>query len=246
MDTNVLEQIGLSQKEVAVYLALLQKGAATVSSIAERTGIDRTLCYSLLNKLVDRGYVNFVIEDNKKQFSATDPSKFLSDVQALEEQLKVLLPDLHRLATKREQHLSVEIYKGREGIRGIFSDFLNLKSDAYLFGDIVRFQKIAPIHLEKYFRYLEEKNLNEYLIFPEGDDPGLHPVRSKYRTVPRKLVSASAIWVYADRTAITVWSEPPVVILIKNQEAADNYRAYFDYLWKIGSKKGILTKKPRL
>ncbi|MBU0635879.1 helix-turn-helix domain-containing protein [Candidatus Micrarchaeota archaeon] len=243
MDTAVLAQLGLSQKEIDVYLALLRMGSSSASMVAERTGIDRTLCYSLLDKLIDRGYVSFLTEKKVKRFSATNPSKFLMDTQVQEEQLKKLVPQLQECAGKQTPSLSIQIFKGKEGVRWFFSDFMNHQEDAYLFGDVVRFQELAPIQLEKYFRHLVENNLFEYIIFSEGDNPGIHPTQTKYRTVPGKLISSSAIWVYGKKTLIAIWSEPTLMITIENKEAADNYRAYFKFLWKLGSKKGVLSKK---
>lgn len=243
VDSKALEELGLSPKEVSIYLALLSLGPSTVSKIAERTGIDRTLCYSLLNKLIDRGYVSFTTSSTAKEFSAVNPSKLLSDVEVLQERLQTLMPELQALSNKKKSSLSVETFKGSEGVRWLLSDFMTQKHDAYIFGDLVLVNEVAHIHLEKYFRYLEDNNLFEYLLFPEGPDPGLHPTQSKYRTVPRKLLSTSAVWVYGDTTGIIIWSEPILTIIIQNKEVAESYRTYFKFLWKIGSKKGMFTKK---
>ncbi len=243
MDSKALEELGLSSKEVSIYLALLSLGPSTVSKIAERTGVDRTLCYSLLNKLIDRGYVSFMASSTAKEFSAVDPFKLLSDVQVLQERLQTLVPELRALSNKKQSPLSVETFKGSEGVRWILSDFMNQQVDAHIFGDLDLFIKTAPILLEKYFQHLEKNHLFEYLIFPEGPDPGMHQTQSKFRTVPRKLLSTSAVWVYGDKTAIIIWAEPILTILIQNQTVADNYRAYFKFLWKLGSKKGMFTKK---
>lgn len=39
--------------------------------------------------------------------------------------------------------------------------------------------------------------------------------------------------IFRDRVLITVWREKPVGILIHSQEVADNFRAYFESIWKI-------------
>jgi hypothetical protein len=182
-------------------------------------------------------YASFAVVGAAKQFSATEPSKMLADLQSQEERLKALLPQLQRLSHKRESELAVQVFKGKEGVRSVFADFFEQKVDTFLFGDLIRFQQVVPLQLDKYFKFMRENGLFEHLVFPLGDAVNIDPVCSKYRTVPRKLVSSSAVWVYADRTILTVWSDPPLTIFIKSPEVAQNYRGYFDYLWNLAPRK---------
>lgn len=73
------------------------------------------------------------------------------------------------------------------------------------------------------------------------------PHYSKFRTVPPGLLSPSFNWIYGDTTTITVWSEPILTVVIQNKLVAENYRAYFRFLWKLGSKTGVLRRslKPK-
>jgi len=63
-----LEGIGLSEKEVAVYLALLELGSGTVSKISRYAGINRTTGYDILDSLANKGLAN--ISGNKPIRSA--------------------------------------------------------------------------------------------------------------------------------------------------------------------------------
>lgn len=235
MDTSVLEKVGLSSKEISVYLALLKLGPSSVTAIADRSQVDRTLCYSILSKLIDKGYVSFISDSQSKKFSAADPQKFLVDTQIQQEQLTKLLPQLRQLTQKNESVLSTEIFKGKEGPAWVFSDFMTKNCHAYFYGDL-QYEYIVPLQLEKYFRYLKEKKLNEYLIIPEGELPVLTPVHSKVRTVPKHMLSPSSTWIYADTTATTIWSDPILTLVIKNKDVAHHYQQYFNYLWKFAKK----------
>jgi sugar-specific transcriptional regulator TrmB len=53
-----LLQLGLSEKEAAVYLALLSLGKGTVTSITRKAGINRTTGYDILNALATKGIVS--------------------------------------------------------------------------------------------------------------------------------------------------------------------------------------------
>ena len=48
---QALEDFGLSQKEVQVYLKLLRIGESTVSKLSKETGINRVTIYDILKYL---------------------------------------------------------------------------------------------------------------------------------------------------------------------------------------------------
>lgn len=53
---NLLEEIGLTQNETKVYLALNELGTSTISPIVERAGISNSKIYIILNKLIKRDW----------------------------------------------------------------------------------------------------------------------------------------------------------------------------------------------
>ncbi|MBS3097523.1 hypothetical protein J4209_01865 [Candidatus Woesearchaeota archaeon] len=74
MKEEALRKFGLSDREIKVYLALLELGEALASKIAEKTNTPRTLSYDILENLLKKGLVSYVIKSNKKYFSAFDPN----------------------------------------------------------------------------------------------------------------------------------------------------------------------------
>ncbi len=54
---NSLKAIGLNDKEIKVYLALLKSGKATPSALAKTTGINRATVYSVAKSLISMGIV---------------------------------------------------------------------------------------------------------------------------------------------------------------------------------------------
>ena len=58
---DILKSIGLSEREIKVYLALLELGQTTVGPVATKTRIQHPKIYQTLEKLIDKGLVNFII-----------------------------------------------------------------------------------------------------------------------------------------------------------------------------------------
>src|SRR3989338_419131 len=115
METENLEKLGLSPNESKIYSALLEIGSSTADKISQKAGIHRRTIYDNIEKLLNKGLINFVISGNKKYFEATDPNK-LKDIlkekkEKIEKQeqiLKNILPELilSQKLSKSEEHTS--------------------------------------------------------------------------------------------------------------------------------------------
>jgi sugar-specific transcriptional regulator TrmB len=54
---RILQQFGLSDKEIDTYLTLLEHGEAKASTVADAAGVSKRYVYSISEKLEDRGFV---------------------------------------------------------------------------------------------------------------------------------------------------------------------------------------------
>jgi predicted transcriptional regulator len=57
MIENILKQLGFGDKEIKVYLAILEQGKTTPASIATLTGIKRPTVYSIAKELLEKGVI---------------------------------------------------------------------------------------------------------------------------------------------------------------------------------------------
>ena len=90
-----LQDIGLSEKEAAVYLSLLSVDSASVIELSKSTDINRTTLYPILDDLIAKKLVVEIKHDKKVRFQAESPERIETYVQnrknQLEEQEKVLV-----------------------------------------------------------------------------------------------------------------------------------------------------------
>ncbi|MCB0325821.1 MAG: helix-turn-helix domain-containing protein, partial [Bdellovibrionales bacterium] len=70
---TVLSEVGLSEKESSVYLALLQLGRSSVTPISARSGVKRTSIYNFIDRLVALGLVEKTEERGRTLFHALPP-----------------------------------------------------------------------------------------------------------------------------------------------------------------------------
>lgn len=238
---QTLIKFGLEEQEVKTYLALLDLNEATATKLAERTGIGRVNMYQIVNRLIDKGLVSYVIKNNVKYFSAADPETLLKDLQEKEHELKKILPELKKRQQLKISETKVEIYRGKEGIKTILKMILRDKKDYFMLGGAEECNKeFEPImrifikHGEKAKikgKFLERKEAKFFI--------GKH---EEYKYIPKELISSTTLTIWDNKIATFVWTRPFYVILIENEQVAKTSLATFNYLWKTAETP---TKKDR-
>ena len=91
MDFKILEQIGLAESEIKVYFALMKLGSASTGPIIDEAKINHSNVYSILNKLIDKGLVSYIIKNNVKYFLASDPKNLIDLLNTKEKQIVLLI-----------------------------------------------------------------------------------------------------------------------------------------------------------
>lgn len=62
MNTEILKEIGMTETEIKVYIALLEQGESLASKISLKAGVERAVTYHILEKLIKKGIVSYVIK----------------------------------------------------------------------------------------------------------------------------------------------------------------------------------------
>jgi len=96
-EIETLQQLGLSEKEAQLYLKLLTIGSASAGELIKELKFYSKTVYELLEKLIEKGLVSYVVKSNVKYFEAADPerlSEILSEQQNELEQKNRLLREL--------------------------------------------------------------------------------------------------------------------------------------------------------
>ncbi len=130
-----LKNLGLVEKEAVVYLAALELGSSTIQEIAGKSQISRSTTYEVIESLVKKGLMSSLTKGKKKYFSAEDPERLLSFIDAKEKEfekrkkeLKAVLPELKEVSSLSRQRPRIKFYEGKQGIRRIQEDILRTKN----------------------------------------------------------------------------------------------------------------------
>src|SRR3989338_11365214 len=87
MNEKILEEIGLTKGEIKVYFSLLKLGETTTGKIIEEAQISSGKIYEILEKLIKKGLVSYIIKEKTKYFSATSPRRIIDYIHEKEHEL---------------------------------------------------------------------------------------------------------------------------------------------------------------
>lgn len=129
-----LRKLGLSEKEVRVYLAALEFGYATAQKIAQKLNISRPTIYEIIKALKSKGLMSEFKEDKRTYFTAESPDKLLRILHIQKREIEEKERELLRViaALRAKYHLGEEkltkAYQGPAGLKILESDLLETHS----------------------------------------------------------------------------------------------------------------------
>ncbi|MDO8516881.1 MAG: helix-turn-helix domain-containing protein [Nanoarchaeota archaeon] len=236
---ETLREIGLTNDEAIVYLAMLKIGSSLASKISEETKINRSHTYQLLERLITKGFVSYVIRENRKYFSALNPVKIIEIIKEREQKLNNILPNLLQLTAFTKEKPIVEILEGKEGIKTILNDILKIKKEWVAFGSSGKGQEVLSFYAEHFEKEREKLKINLRGILDNSESGikrGKELAKRKYtqiKHVREEYSNPSSTWIYGERMAFVIWSkEHSFAIRIVSKEIANNFKSHFEVLWK--------------
>lgn len=229
MDMQPLIEAGLSHGESTIYVTLLKLGQSSVSAIAKHTGLHRTNIYDTLEKLMEKGLVSTIIRHNKKEFIASEPKRIIEYLDEQKQSVRRILPDLENMRSITRSEATVEIYRGKEGMKTVLKDIVETGEDYCVFEENGYIEKVLPHYFMQFNARLDAAGIC-VRVLTKG--PIATRKKMKMRELPQFIAFPAASAIYGDRVAIFVWDEPYHAILIRSRQVADSYRQFFDLLWK--------------
>ena len=237
--------IGLTSGEARVYTALLKLGPSTVGPISYNSKVSYSKIYDVLNRLANKGIVTITKKEKTRFYQAINPSRILDIIKKQEaelenkkEKLEKILPDLIRLEQANKRNDEAEIFKGIKGIQTAYEIFLEetpKKEDIYFFYTYKKkHEDLVDEFYWKIFPKFKEFGHNWKGVCTKEYQTSIkkQPHFVKFKIVNFPIPGNIDISNYM--ILVTIWSEEPTAILIRSKEVAQNYRDYFESVWKKG------------
>ena len=244
MSEKALRQFGLKDKEVKIYLTLLNLGPSPVRKISEKAGVNRGTSYDILKELVKMGLVSYYEKKSHKYFTPEDPAKIISILQERENEiaktkseLKKSIPDLQSLYSKISQRSFVKYYEGYSGTKEILRDVLSTVFKSENKEYFVYSAESIREYLYKTFRNFSEERIKKdikvkVIAIGKGGE-----LRGKDERKWLNDVSESApnyIIIYENKTAfISIGqNDEPIGIIVEDEATSKMQKIIFNHIWR--------------
>ena len=248
MNEKLLEEIGLTKGEIKVYFTLLKIGETTTGKIIENAGMSSGKIYEILEKLMKKGLVSFIVKEKTKYFSASSPNRILGylhekekSIKEKEQELIKELPFLLNMEKTGKKPYETTMFKGFKGIQtAIFESLGDLRAkDEVLAMGIVSYKKEHYNLLwQRWHKERIKKKISCKAIFSDKNTD-YYGAFKKMKLIEIKVlqgITPSAIDIMKDRVLILSYGEEPSCLSIKNPEIAQSFKTFFETLWNIARK----------
>ena len=239
---KTLQFIGFSEKEVSVYLALLELGKGTVTQISRKAGINRPTGYHILESLAVKELVKMSGKEPKEEYIAESPDKIeklleerLHNAQAYLSEAKKIVPELKSIHNVSERP-KIYFYEGKEGLERVYEDTLTSHETIRAYASIENMHAGLPGYFPEYYKRRAGKSIAIRAIIPntnEGAERKTLDAKEMRETalVPKDKFSFSPeINIYDDKIMIASWREK-LGIIIESHEIADAMKKVFELAW---------------
>ena len=241
---DVLKEMGFSEREIKVYLALLELGETTVGPISSKTRIQHSKIYPTIEKLIDKGMVSFIIKSNMKHFSPQDPKELINLQKEREKKLLDILPELEQKQKFSSDKQIATVFEGYKAVKSMFDvliDSLNKDSFYYVFAFKQEYvsSELAGRLLRDVHMKLAEKKIDDRLIANISIKEEINKNYSGIKNVKIKFTELNlpiGLMIVDNRVINWNWGERPTAIEIISSQIAEKYQQFFLEMWKLAKK----------
>jgi predicted transcriptional regulator len=240
MKTEILEDLGLTKSEIAIYISLLELGSSCAGEVLTKSKLQNSVVHRALNSLIEKGLINYVIEGRRKIYTATDPENFNKYIEDKKERFQQILPELKKKQSSFKEIKTATIYNGKRGIKEVYYKLINLPSakEYNTFGggiDCANFMDMAwwnLLHKKRVLNNLPARQIFDNTVKPMAQDIESNKL-TKVKYLPENFAQFQETVIVDEYVAINVFSNQGYSFLIQDKKVADGYRKYFEALWKI-------------
>jgi sugar-specific transcriptional regulator TrmB len=232
---RTITDLGLTENEAKVYLALLEFGRSTIGVIAEKGRLHRTNVFGTIKGLEQKGLVKQVEADGSKFYEATDPDHLLSLIKTKKDRLQRIIPELNLARDLAPKKSEVHVFEGLEAFKSMLNHFLDVGQERLVIGGPGSAYPMLSDFLDLYHKKRSMLKIKMKQIY-NADSIARAKTLAKMpytevRCLPKEYDAPVSTTICGDEVVISYWNGVPIFIHIKKKKIADSYRCYFDLLW---------------
>lgn len=243
MDVSILEDLGLTNGEIKVYLTLSELGSSLAGLIIEKTNLQNSVVHRALHSLISKGLITYSIEGRGRTYQISNPRNFISYLEDKKRKFEEIIPELEKRKKDAKEIKEAVTFKGKKGITQMYMELLNSGGKEYnTFGggkrvtfDIMGETWWRNLHIKRIDKKIRSRQVFDTTIEAYGES--LNKLSyTEIRFLPQEFEQLSETIIIGDYVAIAIFTKDPYGILIHDKDAAEGYRKHFELLWKVAKK----------
>lgn len=251
-----LKRLGLSEKEIEIYLAGLKAGPLTVQKLAEIAKVKRPTAYEVLDHLKELNLVNRSIIAKKKVFEMASGRGLLNLIEKEKEEMKEkeegimkIISNIEAVSQKAQLATDIKMYEGQEGIEEVMVRFASKDEPFYSMYSTYYIDEMDQKWLARTVKKINQARINlKSKIYVITD---YNPISVKlnlidnigireFRFFDTAMKLPAMVDVCGDEVALSSVHEKYSCILIQNKTIAETLKFTHGVIWKSLERKGLL------
>lgn len=243
-----LLQLGLSDNEVAVYLAILENGDSTVPSLSSVTGLSRGTVYDIAEKMKAKGFVHEIKKGKRRALVAENPTNKLyslldskhADLQRSKNVVEKILPTINVLHGGHDFKPQIRVYEGEKGFRKVWDEIFSYEGKEFL--SIARIETFLQFAGSDFLEEITRRKVK--LGFASRaineDSPSAREMQKaddkfgrKTILAPKEFQFATTEIIFGDKIAMFSTREENIIVVIESKDFAQTHKVYFEMMWQM-------------
>lgn len=221
-------------------MALVEMGSTTTGPLVTRSCVPQSKIYPVLEALLRKGLVNYIIVGKTRHYQGVEPEKALALFKERERELESILQELSKRRHAKAQ--SVELFSGYQSIRNMLVAMIHdCQRGENFYGFSTGRSADIPDVKSLYEWWGARKSiagLKDHLLissmnrdmFESAFKDKLHLMKGKLRYSSISFPGDVAL--FRDNVVILNWGSTPIAVIIKSEELSLEYQGFFKGLWK--------------
>jgi sugar-specific transcriptional regulator TrmB len=246
---KLLLELDFSEKEVEIFIVLLENGSVKASDISKITDLNRTTVYDLLEVLMKRGLISKYKKQSATYFNVHDPKLLISylereknekatQIEKQKKKVEAMMPEIVGLMNfSKKERPQVRFFEGEKGMREAYEDTLSSKETILAYANVETMHEALPNFFPEYYKRRARKKIYIKAILPKNELSKQRALADQQemretRFLPEdKMTFSPEINLYNNKMLIASWKER-MAIIIESKELVDLMKLTHGLLWR--------------
>ncbi len=236
---ELLADVGFSERESRVYLALLELGSTTTGPLVKKSGVPNSKVYEILESLQKKGLVSWIVKGKTKYFQGVEPKKILGLFREKEREIEKCIPFLESKRLEAKERSSVELFECVPAIRNMFITMISDARKGECWYGFSTGTTSSKEEIRDFYEWWGKRKvkLKDHLLISKEHRAEFEKAHHKSLKDMKNILRYSNVAfpgdvaIFRSKVVILNWEDTPTATLITSKNIAKQYKDFFVGLW---------------